>query len=232
VAIVKARRIVLMVQPFLQEGRLWNHALVSQGFSVVWETANLDWDNYLQKFQESHQQLPALLLIEIGKEGAAKSLHDFCGWCRDWYPQIKIIFIDSAQAAIRPILRQKILSHGAQDLLPGFLHTNDLEESVTSNIRSVLAISNHYPLQKVSLLDALQPTPHQWGDSPLILLTRSNLTVDLRSDLDLETSCDFLTAGLRWIVIGLFLTLGISSIGTWLIKHQLPVHDQLNSKVK
>lgn len=224
-----------MVQPFLKQGRLWNHALVSQGFSVVWETANLDWDNYLQKFQESYQQLPELFLIEIGKEGA-KNLNEFCCWCRDWYPQIKIIFIDSAQAAIGPIFRQKVLSHGAQELLPGFLHSNNLEESVTSNIRSVLAISNHHPLQKPPLLDALQPTPHQWGDAPLILLTRSNLTanltVDLESDLDFETSCNFLTVGLRWIVIGLLLTLGLSNIGIWLIKHQLPVHDSLNSKSK
>jgi hypothetical protein len=215
-----------MVQPFLKQGRVWNHALVSQGFSVVWETANLDWDNYLQKFQESYQQLPELFLIEIGK-GGAKNLNEFCRWCRDWYPQIKIIFIDSAQAAIKPIFRQRILSHGAQELLPGFLHTNNLEESVTSNIRSVLAISNHHPLQKKTLLDALQPTPHQWGDVPLILLARSNVMVDLGSDLDLETSCDFLTVFLRWIAIGLLLTLGLSNIGLWLIKHQLPIRDPL-----
>jgi CheY-like chemotaxis protein len=225
------RQIVLMVQPFLKQGRLWNHVLVSQGFSVVWETANLDWDNYLQKFQESYQQLPALLLVEIGK-GGAKSLNEFCRWFRDWYPQIKIIFIDSAQAAIRPTIRQKILSHGAQDLLPGFLHDHDLEKSVTNNIRSVLAISRHHPLQTISLLDALQPTPHLWGDSPLILLSRSNLTDDLESGLDLERSCNLLTFGVRWIVIGLLLTLGMSSIGIWLIKYQFPVHNSLNSENK
>lgn len=148
---------VLMSQSLQFQGEIWQAALTSQGVSVTWQPAELDAKQTLSQMQRRGYSLPDLLLID--KHTLSEGLEDFCLWCTEHYPHLQLIFTNGEQPQVAPSEHQRVIDHGAVDLLPGFSGQNVLLNLVDtlSKINIVLQSIDSQPLDRKALIAALMP---------------------------------------------------------------------------
>lgn len=147
-----AKKTVLIIQPLKKQGQVWQAVLMSQGISVIWESSGLDLSQILGQMSASGSSLPDLMLIEI--EGLNTSHYAFCRWCRENYPDLKIILTSARQKEISPPERHWAISQGAQDLLPAF-QKDTLLTGVTTGVNRVLEVLEWRAIQQESLMQGL-----------------------------------------------------------------------------
>ncbi|GEM_PF-2303490 len=146
------KKTVLMIQPLKKQGQVWQAVLISQGISVIWESSSLDLSQILGQMSASGASLPDLMLIEI--EGLNTSHYAFCRWCRENYPNLKIILTSARQKEISPPERHWAISQGSQDLLPAF-QKDTLLTGVTAGVSRVLEVLEWHPIQQEPLIQVL-----------------------------------------------------------------------------
>lgn len=147
---------VLIIQSSPIQGLLWHEALASQGIRVVWETSNIDLDEYFQKLQSTDQPLPSLLILDLDTQGV-DTPYGLCHWCTEHYPQVKVILIRSDPSPILPFEHDWAKAQGAVDLLPGF-QPDQLMPQAHTNVNTVLMILDQSPVQESALSEVLALT--------------------------------------------------------------------------
>lgn len=190
----KISKTVLMMQSSIPHGQIWENAFANQGIALIWQKADFDLAEYLWQCEKSDRSLPDLILLEIGTGGVANSKL-ICSWCHDRYPQVKVVLIHSEQTAISRVEREKAISQGAQDLLPGFppAHSKNGMFSNAKTILDLLEIS-HAP---ETLIRPKKPEP---------------VLAELPKPLPVSV---------RWIGGGILLFLGLSAITIVMLSHSL-----------
>lgn len=135
------------------QGNIWHALLISQGLRVIWEPANIK-PQQLEQFNLSQQ--PDLLLVDL--EAQRPNPYDFCRWCRQHYPQIKIILTSSSRSQISPVECRWAQSQGAVDLLPGFPVSDLIEQrdEIAAILNFVLTGLDQEPILPDSLLPELK----------------------------------------------------------------------------
>lgn len=148
---------ILMSHAFQFQGEIWQAALTSQGLSVTWQAAALDIKQTLVQMQNNGYRLPDLILLD--KHVLTEGLDEICLWCQANYPKIKLIFTNGQQPQVAPSEYQRVIDHGAVDLLPGFSEDNVLSNLVDTltKINTVLQPLEWQPLDRKSLIAALMP---------------------------------------------------------------------------
>jgi WD40 repeat protein len=190
----KVFKTVLMMQSSIPHGQIWKNAFANQGIALIWQKADFDLAEYLWQCEKNDQPFPDLILLEIGTGGVANS-NQICSWCNNRYPQLKIALTQSEQAAISTIEREKAISQGAQDLLPGF-HPANAKNGMYSNAKTIL-----------DLLEISHPPE---------TLIRTKKPGSMFAELS-----KMLPKNVHWIGLGLLLFFGVSVIGRGLFSSSL-----------
>ncbi len=143
---------VLIVQPSKHQAQVWYSALTSQGLAVISETANVDLMTMLSQMKAAKLNLPDLILLDLGANGI--SPYVFCRWCRDNYPNLKIVLTNAGQKVISEPEKDWAIYQGAQDLLPGF-QRETLMTGVVEAVNRILAIMALPPVRQDKLIQTL-----------------------------------------------------------------------------
>jgi two-component system, NtrC family, sensor kinase len=137
---------VLVTQLSEEQQKYWHSLLTSQGLNVLVEPASNDLIQVLENMVKTNQQLPHLLLMDIGITKAnSTSLHarEVCRWCTDNYPDIKVILTSPREDQVRSAGMRWATRQGAVDLLPR-LYKESLVTSITK-VLEVLGIKPNQP---------------------------------------------------------------------------------------
>lgn len=145
-------KFVLMVQPMSLQGAIWQTILRSQHISVIWEAADVNLPSSLVHLKEAGLAPPDLLLIDTRVQ--TFNSYAFCRWCRDHFPDIKVVLISGAQKEITPSERAWALHQGASDLLPRFRRDSLVSGAVT-RVRRVLDLLDCSTLNQSALVTSL-----------------------------------------------------------------------------
>lgn len=146
------QKLVWMIQPSRFQGQIWQAVLKSQKLAVIWEASNKNLVDTILQFAEAGLALPNVLLVDVGQRDF--HAYEFCRWCRESFPDIRVVLTNCAQESIIPAERRWAMNQGAADLLPGFQRYN-LVASVTTNVRRLLELLGDYPLDNGSLIAVL-----------------------------------------------------------------------------
>jgi CheY-like chemotaxis protein len=150
--LVDSRKLVLMIQPIKVQGTIWQAVLRSQQISVIWESPRANLIENLKQLRDAKLDLPDLLLIDV----CLKTFNpfDFCRWCREHYPEVKIVLVDGGQKEIFHTERQWAMNQGAADLLPEF-QLDNLMPSVSTGLKQVLTVLGNHTFDNGSLVAVL-----------------------------------------------------------------------------
>ncbi|MGB8697989.1 MAG: FHA domain-containing protein, partial [Thermosynechococcaceae cyanobacterium] len=116
----EVKRLVLLVQASVIQGDIWAAILKACGVSVIYKNPI---DPYLQEsfepLLENLEEFPDLLLVDV--ETLRPNPYEFCRWCREQYPSLKIILTCSTRTEIFVSEKRWATQQGALDLLPAFI---------------------------------------------------------------------------------------------------------------
>lgn len=137
------------------QGNIWHALLISQDLKVIWQPAKPQLPQHLEQLNAS-AQLPDLLLVDL--EAQKPNPYDFCRWCRQHYPSLKIMLASGARSHISPVERRWAQSQGAIDLLPGFPVSDLIEqrEEIAKILNRLLTVLGREPFLPDSLLPELK----------------------------------------------------------------------------
>jgi hypothetical protein len=146
---------VLMLQASAVQGKIWQEILLSQKASVVWEGSSSELKNRIV-LNATSNTLPGLLLID--QKAYRVKLYEFCNWCRQTYPQLKIFLTDSLRQQIPDRERHSAIQQGCLNLFPAFAKSNLVNNaaSVTIQVNEVLQAIGISPIQPNQLLPTLK----------------------------------------------------------------------------
>lgn len=209
---------VLLLHQDNEQGNIWKLILTLRGLDVIWEPANDDLVNLLEKFQAARASLPSLLLVDLGLKSSDKEYSkaiSICHWCMEHHPRLKVILINYVKNQIAVTQKSWAVSQGAIDLLP------DLKpETLVPSINRISKVLDLQPLQSPFQENFLkQSTP--------VLASRKNsndTTTEKENDNPSSQRSDRLdkvptelrpTFGGKWVVP--VLVLGLVTGGGYLI---------------
>lgn len=148
-----AQKLVLMVQPSAKQGKLWQELLIYRGITVIWEklTSSEELSNCLDSYALNESRLPDLLLIEA--ETLEPNPYEFCRWCQDAYPSLKIVLTFRGRTEVLPSELKWAKAQGATDLLPAFREDNMLTRVVdmVAQVNIVLKLLGSQELQQTTV---------------------------------------------------------------------------------
>jgi len=130
---------VLVTQLSEEQQTLWEKSLRSQGLNVVTEPASSDLVEILMQISKSGEQLPHLLLMDIGittANSTSLQARAVCRWCADNYPDIKVILTNPREDQVKSVGLKWAVRQGAIDLLPR-LYSLTVIESITKVLQSL-----------------------------------------------------------------------------------------------
>ncbi|MCU0526010.1 MAG: hypothetical protein MUF72_14400 [Elainella sp. Prado103] len=145
-------KFVLMIQPMSRQGAIWQVILRSQNISVLWEHPDVNLAESFQHLKNAKVPLPDLLLLDTRIQ--TLNAYSLCRWCRDYYPEIKIVLVNGAQKEVGPSERQWAIFQGAAELFPRFQRDRLVSGAVT-RVRRILDLLDYPTLDSGSLVNAL-----------------------------------------------------------------------------
>ncbi|MBW4518111.1 MAG: response regulator [Scytolyngbya sp. HA4215-MV1] len=178
-----SQKLVLMVQPTRLQGLIWQSVLKSQQISVIWETPDTNLIDNINLLKEAELTLPDLLLVDVKVPDF--NPYEFCRWCRENHPSVKVVLTDVSVKEISRYERRWAIYQGAADLLPGFQREN-LVSSVASSVKRVLEVMDSYPLNNGALISVLLSMKRQlesrMSDRPSLPVKPAVITAVVAND--------------------------------------------------
>lgn len=135
-----------------EQEQLWRNALVSQQLEVIVESADANILQVLRQRQRDEQEVPKLILIDIGIRHANSSTlvaSTVCRWCAEHNPQTKVVMTSSRQAVVKKTEKYWATRQGAVELLP-MVRRDTLIPSMTRLAELVPFSLQTPPLQKIA----------------------------------------------------------------------------------
>lgn len=147
------RKTVLMLHTSSLQGKVWQELLASQDIAVAQLDTGIDLSS-LVTLREQHHALPNLLLLDM--TGLQANPYHFCRWCRDTYPQIKVILLSSQRTDISASERKWAIHQGAVDLFAGFSEAQLFQNlaGMMSKMQVILNTIDQPELQQRPFLEA------------------------------------------------------------------------------
>lgn len=145
-------RLVFVVQGNQLQGLIWQALLKSQGLSVILEAADSDLIDCIDQLATAGLSLPDVILLDA--EASGINPYEFCRWCRDNYPDIKVFLTRSRQAPLSDTEKRWAVHQGAAAFLDGF-HRETLMLNAAENVKSVLGSLSHPFLDQKALISVL-----------------------------------------------------------------------------
>ncbi|AFY73261.1 histidine kinase [Synechococcus sp. PCC 7502] len=169
---------VLLTQLSEEQQRFWQTALVAQGIEVSTEPASSDLVEVLEQLGKNQQQLPDLLLMDIGittANSTSLQARAVCRWCADNNPDTKVILTNPREDQVKSVGLRWAIRQGAIDLLPR-LHSQTAVECMTK-VLEVLGIQPH--AEKLEQLASALDSQEVQATEPEGVSIRETATADL-----------------------------------------------------
>jgi CheY-like chemotaxis protein len=127
------QKLVLLVQDSDFQSKIWRDILCTFGISVHYERCmKQDLPDRMDGLLKTLDELPDLLIADV--ENLKPNAYEFCRWCRDHYPDLKIILTCSDRNELFEAEKRWAVNQGAVNFLPGFP-----EKSPWTNLPEVVA---------------------------------------------------------------------------------------------
>jgi CheY-like chemotaxis protein len=115
----EAKKTVLLVQRDPVQQEIWKTLLKTCSVSILEESAmGQPTSKAVETLLECLERKPNLIVADL--EALAPNPYEFCRWCREQYPNLKIILTCSSRTDIFLSEKRWVRQQGAVDLLPGF----------------------------------------------------------------------------------------------------------------
>jgi CheY-like chemotaxis protein len=146
------RKNVLMIQPYREQGKIWQAILKSQQLSVIWEADDFPLLEAIENLKDSNLEIPHLFLLDLDIK--AINAYAFCRWYRKQFFEGKIILTSGDRKEISDAERRWAISQGADDLLPGFRQAS-LVTGAVAGVNRILDVLGDLPLNQLDLIKTL-----------------------------------------------------------------------------
>ncbi len=149
------QRRVLMIQPSITQARIWQEILTCQQITFTWEKAAQDWQELIDQLAAQAAEFPDLLMVDTTALKA--ETYNFCRWCADHYPDLRVILTYADRTEILDMEQQWAIRQGAFAVFPAFDEHHllaNMVETVTK-VNCVLQALELRPIQESSLASVL-----------------------------------------------------------------------------
>jgi CheY-like chemotaxis protein len=149
------RRRVLMIQPSTTQGRIWQEILTCQHIMFTWEKTAKDWQELIDRLADQATEFPDLLMVDTTALKA--ETYDFCRWCADHYPNLRVILTYADRTEILDMEQQWAIRQGAFAVFSAFDEHHLLGNMVETvgKVNCVLQALEQEPIQESSLASVL-----------------------------------------------------------------------------
>lgn len=149
------QKLVLLLQTSDFQGKIWQEILNTGEISVVYKNfSDPNLHENIETIIKSLKKFPDLLVADV--EILKPNAYEFCRWCRDYYPGLKIILISNSRTEIFSSERRWAINQGAIDLLLGFSEDSFFSTELTDVIARVDCILQALDVP-ASTLSSLEP---------------------------------------------------------------------------
>jgi FHA domain len=146
---------VLMLQMSAVQGKIWQEILLAQKVSVVWEASSSELKKRIA-LNATSNTLPRVLLLD--QKAYRVKLYDFCNWCRQTHPHLKVFLTDSLRQHIPDRERYAAIQQGCLNLFPA-LPKSDLVINavhISTQMNEVLQAMDSPSIQPNQILPTLK----------------------------------------------------------------------------
>lgn len=204
------QKLAFVVQPNRLQGLIWQALLRSQRISVILESANEELADCISQISAAGLALPDMIILDAETPGI--NPYEFCRWCREHFPSIKVFLTRIHAQPLSETERRWAQKQGALSFLNGFNRDNLMRTAVT-NIKEILAIVDAPFLDERALLPVLlnvrrhigttaTPVSESTAKAPVVSPLAGPTPVDASSrqpkpQLDALPDLDWVASGLR-----------------------------------
>lgn len=152
------------------QGQIWQALLSAQKINVRLESPETQLSQFLDQIAACQQRLPDLLLVDL--ETQKPSPYEFCRWCRQHYPAVKVLLTSGTCREISEVERRWAMHQGAIGLLPTFPSGNLLDQviAITASFNSVITALELPPSLPESLMPVLLTLQHTPSPDPRLTI--------------------------------------------------------------
>ncbi len=146
------QRLSFVVQPNRLQGLIWQALLKSQKMSVILENANGELSDCLDQIASAGLTLPDIIILDAETPGL--NPFEFCRWCRERFPKIKVFLTRVHPQPLSDTERRWAMKQGAASFLNGF-DRETLMSTATGNLKEILSVIDEPFLDERALLTVL-----------------------------------------------------------------------------
>jgi hypothetical protein len=149
------QKLVLLLQTSDFPGKIWQEILNAGDISVAYKNfSDPTLHETIETIIKSLDRFPDLLIADV--EILKPNAYEFCRWCRDYYPGLKIILTSNSRTEIFSSERRWAINQGAIDLFLGFSEDSFFSTELTDVITRVDCILKALEVP-TSTLSSLEP---------------------------------------------------------------------------
>ena len=159
---------VLLVQNDTVQSEIWKTLLKNCSASILIESSvEHTASKTVEALLESLEHTPDLIVVDL--EALVPNPYEFCRWCREQYPHLKIILTCGSRTEIFLSEKRWVRQQGAIDLLPGFSQESFFSLSMTDVVDrfECLLQALDLPISQVASLEpVLRALMHRLNSAP------------------------------------------------------------------
>ena len=146
------QKLAFIVQTNRLQGLIWQALLKSQNISAILEAANADLSDCLAQISAAGLALPDLIVLST--ETPDLNPYEFCRWCRENFPGIRVFLTRSHIQPLSETEHRWAITQGAAGFFNGFERETLMTNAVAS-LNQILATVDDSLLDERALLTVL-----------------------------------------------------------------------------
>jgi CheY-like chemotaxis protein len=149
------QRRILMIQPSVTQGKIWQEILTCQHIVFAWEQAADNLKEMIRRLAAKATEFPDLLMVDIA--ALQSETYGFCRWCAGHYPDLKVILTYASRTEILDVEQEWAIKQGAFAVFSAFDENRLLANMVdtVTKVNCILQALKQEPVQESSLASVL-----------------------------------------------------------------------------
>jgi CheY-like chemotaxis protein len=151
----RRQRRILMIQPSITQGKIWQEILTCQHIVFAWEQTAENLPEMIRRLAAKATDFPDLLMVDIAALGS--ETYRFCRWCAGHYPGLKVILTHANRTEILDVEREWAIKQGAFAVFSAFDENRLLANMVdtVTKVNCILQALKQEPIQASALASVL-----------------------------------------------------------------------------
>jgi CheY-like chemotaxis protein len=149
------QRRILMIQPSVTQGKIWQEILTCQHIVFAWEQVADNLKETIRRLAAKATEFPDLLMVDIA--ALQSETYGFCRWCAEHYPDLKVILTYASRTEILDVEQEWAIKQGAFAVFSAFDENRLLANMVdtVTKVNCILQALKQEPVQESSLASVL-----------------------------------------------------------------------------